>query len=246
MKNILQEKPHLDLNGRPLASVKFVADEDLKDKEVLDLGCGFGWFELNALARGVKKIIGTEISEEDLKTAKENIKDKKVEFLIVKAPLLPFSDETFDTVVAWEVIEHLPRDSEEVMFSEVNRVLKPEGTFYLSTPFNSFFSTILDPAWWLIGHRHYSMNQIEKFANENGFRIDKNFIKGGWWIIFSLLNLYFAKWIFRRKPFAADFFGQKENQEYKDESGFVTLFAKFRKNTPKENNQKSFEKNPNR
>lgn len=237
MRNILDEKPHLNLSGRPLANVKFVADEDLKNKEVLDLGCGFGWFELNALARGVKKIIATEISGENLKTAKENIKDERVEFLVAKAQELPFADGFFDTVVAWEVIEHLPKNSENQMFSEVARVLKPEGVFYLSTPSNSFFPTILDPAWVLTNHRHYSCEQLENFARKNGFKVETISVRGGWWTMFSLLNLYISKWIFRRRLFFTDFFGKKGNQEYEKEDGFVTLFAKFRKIPPNTSNQ---------
>ena len=55
MKNILDERPSHDLSGRLLASVQFVEDIDLKDRDVLDIGCGYGWCELNFLGRGVKK-----------------------------------------------------------------------------------------------------------------------------------------------------------------------------------------------
>lgn len=71
MKNILHEKPDFDLHGRMLESVLFVKDKDLKGKSVLDIGCGFGWSEVNFLERGVKKIVGTEISKDDLRTAKK-------------------------------------------------------------------------------------------------------------------------------------------------------------------------------
>lgn len=42
MKNILSEKPNEILHGRLLASVNFVDDNDIKNKEILDIGFGYG------------------------------------------------------------------------------------------------------------------------------------------------------------------------------------------------------------
>jgi len=77
MRNLLNEKPTKTLHGRLLASTNFVEDLDLKNKEVLDIGCGYGWCELNFLKRGASKIVGLEISENDLKTAKENVQNER-------------------------------------------------------------------------------------------------------------------------------------------------------------------------
>lgn len=46
---------------------------------------------------------------------------------------LPFQDESFDTVVALEVIEHIPHP--ELMVREIYRVLKVGGHLVLSAPF---------------------------------------------------------------------------------------------------------------
>ncbi|HYO79915.1 MAG TPA: glycosyltransferase, partial [Bryobacteraceae bacterium] len=45
----------------------------------------------------------------------------------------PYDDESFDTVLCCELIEHLPTDPMHMM-SEVNRVLKQGGAFVLTTP----------------------------------------------------------------------------------------------------------------
>lgn len=229
MKNILGEKPSHDLRGRLLASVQFVKDEDVKDKSVLNIGCGFGWCELNFLGRGVGQMTGMEISEEDLKTARENVKDEKIDFCVGSATKLPFSDQSFDTAVSWEVIEHIPVNTENQMFAEVGRVLKRGGVFYLSTPHASFFSNMLDPAWWLIGHRHYSRRQLASYAKKNGFEVMDVKIKGKWWMLFSVLNMYVSKWILRRRPLFQDIFSQKEHKEYMSEDGFGDIFIKLKK-----------------
>jgi 2-polyprenyl-3-methyl-5-hydroxy-6-metoxy-1,4-benzoquinol methylase len=229
MNNILDEKPARNLTGRLLASVNFVSNEDLKDKDILNIGCGFGWCELNFLDRGIKKMAGIEITEKDLKVAQENIVSEKIEFCIGSADNIPFVDCFFDTVVSWEVIEHIPKNSECRMFGEVYRVLKPGGTFYLSTPNASFFSNVMDPAWWLIGHRHYSEKKLTQIAMSEGFKIVDVKIKGGFWVLFSTLNMYIAKWIFRRRRFLNEVFGKKENIEYQKDSGFANIFIKFKK-----------------
>ncbi len=229
MKNILNQKPNHNLNGRLLYGANLVQDVDIKNKNILNIGCGYGWFELNVLNRGVNKIVGMEISENDLKTVKENIQNKRVEFKIGDAISLPFENNSFDTIVSWEVIEHISKNTEDLMFAEANRVLKKDGVFYLSTPHKSFLSNIFDPAWWLIGHRHYSKKQITEYANKNSFEVLDIQIKGKIWSLLASLNMYISKWIFRRKPIFQNYFIRKENFEYEKNNGFANIFVKFRK-----------------
>lgn len=225
MKNILNQKPSDKLNARLQFSMGFVDESDIKNKKILDIGCGFGWFELNALDRGVKQIAGIEITNEDLKAARQ-IKDKRTIFKVGGALELPFEDNSFDTVVAWEVIEHIPKNTETQMFKEVKRVLKKKGSFYLSTPYDSFWSKHFDPAWWLIGHRHYSKKQLIKLGTKQGFKVPEIFIKGGKWNLINALNLYIAKWIFRRKQFFEKELSNMEKKEFKKE-GFMGIFVKY-------------------
>ncbi len=232
MRNILAEKP-LEfeyLSGRTKYSCLFVDREDIENKRMLDIGCGFGWFELYTLRNNVNSIVGVEVSEKDLEIPRIIINDKKIQFRIGSALLLPFDDSSFDTVVAWEVIEHIPKKSEVKMFSEINRVLKNNGTFYLSTPYKSIASTLFDPAWWLIGHRHYSEKNILGYASETNFKYSKFSIKGKFWEVLSWWNLYVAKWFFRRKPFSPNFFNKKQNAEFLQKTGFANIFVKFKKN----------------
>lgn len=228
MKNILNDKPNKKLNGRLDANVHFVEDKDLKGKVVLDIGCGYGWCELNFLKRGVKKIIGIEISDEDLTTVRKNIKNIRAEFKVGSAIDLPFKNNSIDTIVSWEVIEHIPKNTEKLMFKEAWRVLKKGGHFYLSTPYKSFVSNMFDPAWFLIGHRHYNEIELTNFAKKK-FQVIDISIKGKFWCAFSILNLYISKWILRRKPLFAKFLAERINKEYKIDNGYVNIFVKYKK-----------------
>lgn len=229
MINILKEKPSDRIFGRLLEADRFVENVDIKNKTILDIGCGFGWFEVSAIKRGVKKVVGIEHTKEDLATAKKGIKSKKIDFRIASAVKLPFEDKSFDTVVCFEVIEHIPENTENQMLAEINRVLKKNGVLYLSTPFNAIFARMFDPAWWLIGHRHYSNDSLRDYGIKNGFKVLRVYVKGGWWSIISSLNMFGSKWILRRKRLAENLFMEKENQEYKNKSGFVNIFIKYKK-----------------
>ena len=44
---------------------------DFKDKRVLDLGCGYGWHCLYAAEHGAASVMGVDISEKMLNTARE-------------------------------------------------------------------------------------------------------------------------------------------------------------------------------
>ncbi len=229
MKNLLDEKPDAKLEGRLRESLLFVNNKDVKDKIILDIGCGYGWCELNFLKKGAKKIIGIEITEEDLSTVKKNIKDKRASFEVAGATKLPFNDSSFDTVVCWEVIEHIPKNTEPVMFKEINRVLKKTGVLYLSTPYNNFFCKVLDPAWWLIGHRHYSSKALNDYGKRNGFKVNKLVVKGGWWSILNLLLFYVFKWLFRVSLSDDSALAKKSNSEYKRNDGIFDIFVKYTK-----------------
>ncbi|MBU3978368.1 class I SAM-dependent methyltransferase [Patescibacteria group bacterium] len=229
MKNILNEKPTYNIKGRLAESLRFVDIKDVYNKTILDIGCGYGWCELHFFKKGAKKIVGTEITENDLITIKKHIKNKKAKFIVGNAIKLPCKKSSFDTAVSWEVIEHIPKNTETIMFSEIHRVLKKGGKFYLSTPYRNLFNNIFDPAWWLIGHRHYSKEKLLKYGKDHGFSIEKMEVTGSWWSLFSSLNMYITKWIFRRKRFFENTFLEHDDEEYKSHKGFVTIFVKYRK-----------------
>lgn len=104
--------------------------EENKDGALLDLGCSYGKF-LKQIAGEVKpkKIVGVDMDEVKIEEA------RKREFEIVKCDLnnlFPFRNESFDVVIASQIIEHL-NDTDQFT-KEVYRVLKPTGYAIISTP----------------------------------------------------------------------------------------------------------------
>lgn len=112
------------------------AEEMFKDKSVLDIGCGAAGKTIFYASKGVKKIIGIEIlgkyKEEALDLAKEYNMEDKFEFVTGDASNMPFENETFDTIIMNDAMEHV--DKPEEVLEECYRILKQDGTLYLNFP----------------------------------------------------------------------------------------------------------------
>ena len=228
MRNLVFETPNTELHGRLRRTGSFVLTADLQGSAILDVGCGFGWFELVALEGGARAVTGVEPTEADLKTVRSSLQDDRLHVEVASAIDLPFEQESFDTVAGWEVLEHLPRRSEAAAFGEFHRVLRPGGALYLSTPHATPLAMLADPAWWLIGHRHYSRNAVSRFAQAAGFVVEELETYGGHWEIAGLLDMYVAKWVLRRPPVLARFLKPKIEREW-SRPGFTNVFLRCRK-----------------
>lgn len=227
MRNLVHEGPTRDLHGRLAWSRSFVDVDDCANRDMLDIGCGFGWFELLALDRGARSITGVDLTDTDLATARRHFDDERVAFRVASALDLPFADESFDTVVCWEVLEHLPSSTEQRAFDEIYRVLRPGGALYLSTPHASPVATVADPAWWLLGHRHYSCRSVAGYT-ATGFDIERLELRGRWWEILQLLDLYYCKWVLRRRSLFEAALVRKLDLEWQ-RPGFTNVFLCARK-----------------
>lgn len=167
MKNIANEKPNDTLVGRTeYISNYFIDKIDIENKTVLEIGCGFGWFLYNILKYNPKSFYGLENNEDKINNLKKFFKDKRCLFYIGDALNFPFENNAFYTVCMFDVIEHLPKNTENIVFGEIARVLKPNGKLYLFTPNNHILSIIFDPAYFIIKHRHYNIDFLCNIALE--------------------------------------------------------------------------------
>lgn len=105
----------------------------IKDKSLLDFGCGDGRFAITFAKEGVRKVTGIDASDEMIGLAKKRLESDhrdNVEFLVADGANLPFENNSFDVVFSNFVIVHF-KDL-YVPFDEVFRVLKPGGFFVAS------------------------------------------------------------------------------------------------------------------
>ncbi|MDH7507423.1 MAG: METTL5 family protein [Candidatus Thermoplasmatota archaeon] len=67
------------------ADIIFIAYQlgDIKDKTVIDLGCGTGIFSIGAKIMGAKKVIGVDIEKNCLKIARKYAREKKLKITFI-------------------------------------------------------------------------------------------------------------------------------------------------------------------
>lgn len=110
---------------------------ELKNKRILDVGCGFG-----NLIGEIKKIYpknefyGVDISRKNIKIARKNVRG--VKFSVSDAEILGFKDSYFDILFCGDTIEHVYNI--ENALSEFNRVLKKNSLLVICVP--NYFNLI--------------------------------------------------------------------------------------------------------
>jgi len=124
---------------------------------LLDLGCGFGRHAFEAARRGAR-VVACDMSDAELKEVRatfgamaqagEVAEEGCTGAVNGDAVHLPFTDGSFDRVIASEVMEHIPDDAGAM--SELARVLRPGGTIAVTVP--AWLPEKV--CWWLSDEYH--------------------------------------------------------------------------------------------
>ncbi|HVA92460.1 MAG TPA: class I SAM-dependent methyltransferase [Chloroflexota bacterium] len=95
---------------------------------VLDVGCAFG-YGTRMVAR-THEIQGVDASPTFIDRARRAAPE--IPFTLARAEALPFPDQSFNTVLLLDVLEHVAREAP--VLAEAHRVLRPGGVLVLSVP----------------------------------------------------------------------------------------------------------------
>jgi SAM-dependent methyltransferase len=124
-----QERPFHRWFGR-------AAHELFAERDVLDLGSGFGGSAVRFLEYGARTVTGLEVTadhvEHSTAFARERGVADRVRFFLGTGEATPFADEQFDLITMYDVLEHVisPRD----VLAECHRILRPAGVLALAFP----------------------------------------------------------------------------------------------------------------
>lgn len=125
---------------------------------LLDLGCGYGRHAYEAFRRGAR-VVACDMSEPELgqvralframTEAGETPPTGMADCVAGDATRLPYPDDSFDRIIASEVMEHIPDDVGAL--NELFRVLKPGGTLAVTIP--AWFP---EKVCWAISDEYYA------------------------------------------------------------------------------------------
>jgi SAM-dependent methyltransferase len=103
---------------------------DLRDKRVLDLGCGFGWHCRFAREQGARFVVGVELSQNMLAQARSMTDDPAIDYRHAAIEDIDFPAGSFDVVISSLALHYVERF--DLVCRKVHRWLAAVGIFVLS------------------------------------------------------------------------------------------------------------------
>jgi SAM-dependent methyltransferase len=108
------------------------ASQFCQGKKVLDAACGNGYGAYLLACMGASSVLGVDISDEALAGATTHFQHPYLTYRKGDCERLADLADTYDVVVSFETIEHLPHP--ERLVDGASALLKPGGLFLVSTP----------------------------------------------------------------------------------------------------------------
>jgi 2-polyprenyl-3-methyl-5-hydroxy-6-metoxy-1,4-benzoquinol methylase len=138
---------------------------------VLDLGCGAGVPVTRWLADRGFTVTGVDVSARQVELARTNVREGT--FLKADMTELAFAPETFDAVVAFHSIIHVPRAEHPALLAGVYRWLKPGGVFLATMTVTDYEGRDEDWGGWgaPMVWSHYDSKANVAMLREAGFEI---------------------------------------------------------------------------
>jgi ubiquinone/menaquinone biosynthesis C-methylase UbiE len=123
-------------------------------KNVLDVGCGAAGKSLYYLKMGAERVTGVDIvpayEREAMQLASKLGYSRNFNFICASAEQLPFPDNTFDTIIMSDAMEHV--SAPEAVLSEMLRLVRPDGHIFINFPpyghpYGAHMSDVINMPW---------------------------------------------------------------------------------------------------
>jgi len=178
--------PTAVFKGKDLSFLKYplwdrVIRKRIRSGKLLDIGCAEGALLKWAEKRGYETY-GVDISDFAIKRISHR-KLRRTQLSVANINFLPFVDNYFDIITCFDVLEHL--EYPIIALKEINRCLKEQGLFIMSTP-NIYSNGLKWKADNWHGYRdatHVSLLSGEQWIEllgGSGFKVIDNFYDALW------------------------------------------------------------------
>jgi 2-polyprenyl-3-methyl-5-hydroxy-6-metoxy-1,4-benzoquinol methylase len=152
-------------------SRKHIIEGYLNGGNLLDVGCGRGFFLANFVGSNVD-YVGVEPRRRISEEARKRVGAKNIFCGTLKEAEFPSA--YFDAVTMINLIEHLPSPANTL--KEANRIMKDSAVLLIETPnVDSFIPVILGSRWhaFLESEHHcfFSSQTLTRMLNNTGFRV---------------------------------------------------------------------------
>ncbi len=169
----------------------------LRGKNVLDLGCGYGWHCMFSAENGASRVLGIDLSHKMIEEAQRRNMNSKIEYRVCGMEEYEYPENMWDCVIS-NLALHYIKNIEHI-FQKVYRTLKPNGVFVLNIEHPVFtagigqdwiYSKDGKPQYWAIDNyfisgerkthflgcdvvkQHHTLTQILMGLLNNGFELE--------------------------------------------------------------------------
>ncbi len=135
---------------------------DLKEKSVLDLGCGYGWHCKYAIQMGASQVLGIDSSKKMIEKAFIENFDEKIKYEICNIEEYDYPKDMYDLVIS-NLVLHYIKDLDNI-YQKVHYTLKEGGYFLFNIEHPTFTAGIDEdwvydengePCYWAIDNYYY-------------------------------------------------------------------------------------------
>ncbi len=125
----------------------------LRDKRILDVGCGRGELVIQSTMRGADAWgidyaqAAVDIAERALSSVDDAALAARMHVRQADVKALPFDDGFFDVVFMMDVVEHLYPQELSAALDELHRTMRPGGLLVMHTSPNKIFEEHVYPNW---------------------------------------------------------------------------------------------------
>lgn len=137
---------------------------------ILDVGCGRGILPALMRERGWEAQ-GLEFSETAARHARDEL---GLPIFVGDFLQSPYADDSFDTIVLWHVLEHVP--DPVAMIRRAHQILRPGGLLVIAVPnFESLQARWTGRHWFHLDvprhYHHFGLSVLRRLLTSNGFSI---------------------------------------------------------------------------
>ncbi|MFV9712675.1 MULTISPECIES: class I SAM-dependent methyltransferase [unclassified Pantoea] len=133
---------------------------DLSGKQVIDLGCGYGWFCRRAREAGAAGVVGIDLSEKMLSRARELTNDNGICYQRGDLSQLTLPSQAYDLVYSQLALHYLPDIAP--LFTTLYEALQPGGWLVFTTE-HPIYTSPLRQGWLTDdeGQRSWAVNNYQ-------------------------------------------------------------------------------------
>lgn len=191
---VLTFDPGVDNEDSEDLRLRWITQLHLQVGSVIDFGC---WTGAALASTDADRRVGLDLPGPWIARAQQRLPQAEI-IPVESFDTLPETlAGAFELALFLDTLEHIPRRTQVGVLASIYASLRDGGTLILTTP-AAGPAAVLDPAWLLMGHRHYRAATLRRMLGSTGFRDIRICYSGNLFTAVDVLSMYAKKHLLHR------------------------------------------------